>query len=452
MIGVSAASSLVIFLSFILFLFSKASKRVSIIIVASFIYLFFMNSEWALAFILLSFSNYFAIKKYKRSYANKFFLTSLNLAVWVFLKIMIGHQLTALTIILPLGFSIFIFQQLSFILNEETELPGGLSEYLVYSLFFANIATGPLWDFSEFKKQFKSNIYLRSSDLYLGGIIFLIGFAKKVILADNLTPITRFLFSAKEYSGNLLFPFLLNKYEIYLNFLSFSEMAIGLALIFGFKLRDNFNKPFATTSIAEFWKRWHITLVDWIRYYVFYPLLVSRLSFLGVHFLMLIVFVLFGLWHGFSVNHLLYGAIQFALVFLDSRYGKFFHIRSKGLSLLVLTFLKWIFFYVFLISIPGIIFRTSGLSMVRDIMENLVTRDLRSAFDIFEYVRAGMIGVFSCVVLNEVFEYFVEKKKISSHIQMSPIWLKAIYFIVYLLIIFYFGNWSDIGSFTYSRF
>lgn len=453
MIGSSATTLLSIFFGFILFLFLRPSKRFYIILVLSLLYAFLLNGQWALCFLILLITNYYGAKLIEKNNAVKYFLVVLNLGVWAFFKIGSEANYGHWAIIFPLGFSIFIFQQLTFILKEEVNKNITPSEYALYSLFFGNIATGPLFDFTEFKEQFKKNIYLRTEDLYLGGIIFLLGFAKKIVFVDSFSGITIFLFDEKRnYDRSLLFPFLLNKYEIYLNFLAFSEMAIGISLIFGFKLRINFNRPFATTSIIDFWKRWHITLVDWIRNYVFYPLLVSPVSKLGAPFLLLITFLTFALWHGFTLNHVFYGIIQFVLVYLDSRFGEAFGVEKNSFLGRILIFIKWLIFYIFFISIPGLIFRSENLENVYRVLKNLFEVKWNTSWEIFSFSRYGGLALIFFVIANELIETKLNVKSAARFLRRSHFSLQLIIFLLYLSVILTFGMWDDIGNFIYSRY
>ena len=237
-----------------------------------------------------------------------------------------------------------------------------------------------------------------------------------------------------------------------MNFLAFSEMAIGISLIFGFKLRPNFNRPFATTSIASFWKRWHIALVDWIRTYVFYPLLVSPMARLGAPFVLMITFLIFALWHGFTINHILYGLIQFILVFLDSRFGHIFYVNKHYKKARFVIVLKWLFFYVFLISIPGLIFRSDGLENVGRILTNLIQVDWRTSWDIFSFTKHGFLLIVSIVLINELLESRLDIKKIARYVKEASISLKLLFFFLYLTLIFIFGVWDEVNGFVYSRF
>ncbi len=445
MIGSSADSLVLILLGFLLFLYLKPSRRFNVILALSVAYAYLLNGKWSCLIIGLVFFNYYTSNLLKNRFLALNILALINILIWGLFKTKVAG------VLFPLGFSIFIFQQLSYLLNKNLSRAESFSDYLGYSIFFGNIATGPLFDYSEFTEQFRKRIYLNSESLYLGLIIFMFGFAKKVIFADSFSQVTIHLFElGRNFNGNLLFPFLLNKYEIYLNFLAFSEMAIGVSLIFGFRLKVNFNRPFATTSILEFWRRWHITLVDWIRKYVFYPLLVSPVSKVGPSVLLLVIFLIFSLWHDFSLNHILYGVIQFILVFADSRFGARFSVSDAGVWKRGLIFIKWIFFYVVLVSIPGLIFRSNDLSNVGRILSNLVTVDWSTSWDVFKFSQYSGWGILSFILINELIESKLDLRKLALFVRDSKIIVKMGLLFVYLLIIFYFGVWDDLRNFVYS--
>lgn len=449
MIGSSATSFVMILIGFIFFFVFRPSKRFQIILALSVGYAFLLNGQWALLILGLTTLNYFVPRFLNHRPFAYTVMALVNILVWALFKVDIG----SLAWIFPLGFSIFIFQQLTYLLGRDIDRTASFDEYLGFSTFFGNIATGPIFDYSDFSAQFKKRIYLNSENLYLGLVVFMLGFAKKVVFADSFSQVTVYLFDThRNFSGNLLFPFLLNKYEIYLNFLAFSEMAIGVSLIFGFRLKINFNRPFATTSIMEFWRRWHITLVDWIRKYVFYPLLVSPFSKVGPSGLLLVIFLIFALWHDFTLNHVLYGLIQFVLVFADSRFGARFSVSDAGIWKRGLIFFKWIFFYVVLISIPGLIFRSQDLGNVGRILMNLVSVDLSTSWSVFKLSQHGGWTILIFVALNELIESRLDVKKLALFIRNSGVVLKMLMLFVYLTIIFYFGMWEDLRHFVYSTY
>lgn len=448
MIGSSAISFVMILIGFVFFFVFRPSQRFHIILALSVGYAFLLNGNWALLILGLTILNYFLPRLFNHHAFAYGVMAFINILVWALFKVDLGN----LAWIFPLGFSIFIFQQLTYLLGKDLERTSSFAEYLGYSIFFGNIATGPIFDYSDFSDQIKKRIYLNSENLYLGLVVFLLGFAKKVIFADSFSQVTVYLFdSHRNFSGNLLFPFLLNKYEIYLNFLSFSEMAIGVSLIFGFKLKINFNRPFATTSIMEFWRRWHITLVDWIRKYVFYPLLVSPFSKVGPSGLLLIIFLIFALWHDFTWNHILYGVIQFILVFADSRFGAHFSVSGVGLwKRRGFVFFKWVFFYVFLISIPGLIFRSHDLGNVGRILMNLVSVDLSTSWSVFKLSQNSGWTILIFVAINELIESKLDVKKLALYVRKSGMVFKMLMLFAYLTLIFYFGMWEDLRHFVYS--
>lgn len=453
MIGSSASSFLLILLGFIFFFCLRPNRRFHIILAISIAYAFLLNGKWALLFVVLTFLNFYISRLFNHKPILNNLLAIFNIAVWFFFKLNTSGMTGFGSILFPLGFSIFIFQQLTYLLGKELKRQESFDEYLLYSIFFGNIATGPIFDFSDYSAQLKRRMALDSSSLYLGLIIFMLGFAKKIIFADSFAQITLNLFEVnKNFTGNLLIPFLLNKYEIYLNFLAFSEMAIGVSLIFGFKLGINFNRPFATTSILEFWKRWHITLVDWIRKYVFYPLLVSPISIIGSSGILLIVFIVFALWHDFTPNHILYALIQFVLVVLESRYGSHFVVGTSGFKKIGLVFIKWVFFYVVLISVPGLIFRSPDMANVARVLHNLISVDWTTSWEVFKFSNYGGGVILAFVLINELIESKLNVKKLSIFIKESPILVKLIFLFLYLLILFYFGQWDKAGHFIYSNY
>lgn len=258
---------------------------------------------------------------------------------------------------LPLGISFFTFSGISYILDIYNEIHPpelNLVRFSSYLIMFPKLVQGPITRFS----QIKDNL-LEPKSVPLGimeGVRrFIGGLAKKVILADSLSMATNKIFSSEfnEIGANLAwFGLIAYTLQIYLDFSGYTDMAIGVGQMLGFKLPENFNFPYVSRSISDFWRRWHITLGAWFRTYLFIPLEFARkkAKVLRQQSNLLIVFLLTGLWHGASWNFVIWGAYYGLILAIEaSGFGKklkkavpFFQYAYS----IILIMVGWIFFRI----------------------------------------------------------------------------------------------------------
>lgn len=217
------------------------------------------------------------------------------------------------SIVLPLGISFFTFHAISYIvdIHRGTSLPqANPIRFGIYMLFFPQLIAGPIIRYHVVAHQL-SNRSPRYGDLYEGFVRFTIGLAKKVLIANPLGSLADSMFALPSgeldttaaWVGAIAYAF-----QIYFDFSGYSDMAIGLARCFGVRFPENFNYPYISQSITEFWRRWHVSLSLWFRDYVYIPLGGNRHSDIRTYANLIIVFLLCGLWHGASWNFLAWGA------------------------------------------------------------------------------------------------------------------------------------------------
>ena len=243
-------------------------------------------------------------------YAN-FFLENLFSAV--------GAAAPRLDIILPLGISFFVFQKISYLLDlrRGDRHVYGLMDYCLFVFFFPQLIAGPIVRHNEIIPQFQQSPRRPEmwENLARGAMLFIVGLTKKVAIADTLAPTVNALF-AKAAAGTALnfaegwaaaVTFAL---QIYFDFSGYSDMAIGLALMFGFRLPINFDAPYRAASIREFWRRWHITLSRFLRDYLYIPLGGNRAGGARQSVNVVLTMLLGGLWHGASWTFVAWGGLH----------------------------------------------------------------------------------------------------------------------------------------------
>jgi alginate O-acetyltransferase complex protein AlgI len=256
------------------------------------------------------------------------FGVALNLAVLCYFKYtnfifdslntLTGAPLPFVNIILPLGISFFTFQQIAYLVDvmRGAKVEHDIVSYTLFVSFFPHLIAGPLVHHAEMIPQFKRGRTGRSSVLAARGLaIFAAGLFKKVVIADNLAQFVSPVFAHLDAGGSVTTPWawlatLAYTLQIYFDFSGYSDMAIGLALLFGIRLPVNFRSPYQATSIIEFWRRWHITLSRFLRDYLYIPLGGNRLGEQRRYINLLVTMLLGGLWHGAGWNFLVWGGLH----------------------------------------------------------------------------------------------------------------------------------------------
>ena len=243
-----------------------------------------------------------------------FFVTNFNAVT--------GLSIPLLRLALPIGISFYTFQCLSYTIDVyRGNVPAqkNLISFGAYVALFPQLIAGPIVRYVDVARELENRTH-SWDDIALGLRRFIIGLSKKIILADNFALLASLFRQSGEqsvlFSWMYALAFTLN---IYFDFSGYSDMAIGLGRIFGFKFIENFNYPYISKSIQEFWRRWHMSLGSWFRDYVYIPLGGNRVSKSRWIFNTLTVWMLTGLWHGASWNFVLWG-LMYALLLLLEKY------------------------------------------------------------------------------------------------------------------------------------
>jgi alginate O-acetyltransferase complex protein AlgI len=228
-------------------------------------------------------------------------------------------------IILPPAISYFTFASMSYMLDvyyERLSPCESARDYALFVTFFPKVLSGPIVRASEFLPQLKVRARPTAKDIEAGLILFLVGAVKKLVIADQVAGNVNLIFSAPaQYDGLTLLQGLLGyAVQMYCDFSGYTDMACGCARILGFRFPENFQMPFSSLTITEYWRRWHITLSQWFRDYVFLPLEIATRSnpnpVARVSINMMITMLLCGLWHGASWNFVIWGGIHGAALAL----------------------------------------------------------------------------------------------------------------------------------------
>jgi alginate O-acetyltransferase complex protein AlgI len=253
----------------------------------------------------------------------------------------------------PIGLSYVTFQMISYLVDVwkgNTPVEKNFIALSAYLLFFPKLISGPITRYRPLALQMEQ-LDPSTDDIALGFRRLLIGFVKRALIANQLAPMANAVFNLPTANIEPKFAWLaLAAYtmQIFFDFSGYTDMAIGLGLMIGCRLPENFDFPYIAQNISEFWRRWHITLSTWFREYVFYPLERRRFKWLGQQINILIVFLLTGLWHGFKPTFIVWGLIHgIALAVESLGFGRWLKQAWRPLRhiyTLAIVVVGWVFF------------------------------------------------------------------------------------------------------------
>lgn len=359
------------FLPAVLFLYylSKIEYRNYILLAVSLLFYAYGEPRFVFIMLISIAGNYMmalVVDKFRGSFLANFSLTIdivmnlgilfaykyVNFAIHIMNRVF-RTDIGQLKIVLPIGISFFTFQALSYVIDVfkgRVKVQKDLVAVALYISFFPQLVAGPIVRYSDMERQI---IQRRCSvGLFATGIKrFMIGFAKKVILANNLALIADGSFSVNVKSANILYLWLgaiAFSLQIYYDFSGYSDMAIGLGKMFGFNFNENFEYPYISRTATEFWRRWHISLGSWFRDYVYIPLGGSRVSLPRQILNLFVVWTLTGLWHGANYTFIMWGLGWFILLVFEKMVVKPSKRKSKlfGIFWQILTMISVIFLWI----------------------------------------------------------------------------------------------------------
>jgi len=272
-------------------------------------------------------------------------------------------------VVMPLGISFFTFQSIAYLIDvyrQKIKPSKNIINYSLFITFFAQLIAGPIVRYDSIAKTLKVR-HENITQFYNGIQRFVLGLAKKTLIANTLAPIANSVFNSDISTLSSLSVWigvLCYTLQIYFDFSGYSDMAIGLGRMFGFELPENFNYPYISKSLKEFWQRWHITLSSWLRDYLYIPLGGNRIKKWREFLNLFTVFLLCGLWHGASWTFVIWGAWHGLFLILEkSSFGK---VLSK-----LPSFFQWLY-TILIISLGWVFFRSDSVETVLKVFKSLL--------------------------------------------------------------------------------
>lgn len=364
-----------------------------------------------------------------------------------------------LSILLPIGLSFHTFQAISYtieVYRGEQRAEKHFGIFALYVLFFPQLVAGPIERPQNLLPQFRQIHFFDGERVSNGLKLMVWGFFKKIVIADRLSVLVDTVYANPHlYNGpSLILATVFFAFQIYCDFSGYTDIAIGIAQIMGFKLMDNFRRPYHSRSISEFWKRWHISLSTWFKDYLYIPMGGNRVSRKRWYFNLFFVFLISGLWHGANWTFVIWGALHgFYLVFgiisesarnkIKSKIPLFkAKIFSNSVSLIT-TFI--------LVCIAWVFFRATSLSDAIYIITHFLS-GWSSGFvgnlglDHIEI----LIGIAS-ISFMEFIHLIQEHKGMRNFLSNKPTWIRWLIYISIILFILLFGVFET-KQFIYFQF
>ncbi|NEZ47275.1 MBOAT family protein [Clostridium niameyense] len=347
---------------------------------------------------------------------------------------------------LPLGISFYTFQTLSYVIDVylgKVKSQKSLVSFGLYVAMFPQLVAGPIVRYTDIEKQ----INIRNESVYkfgLGVERFIKGLCKKVLLANNIGIVWTTIQSTNIDKLSVLTSWIgiiAYTFQIYFDFSGYSDMAIGLGKMFGFDFIENFNYPYISSSVSEFWRRWHISLGSWFKEYIYIPLGGNRVSKLKSIRNIFVVWMLTGLWHGASWNFIIWGIYYGIILFMEKNILKGFLQKApksiRHIYTMILVMIGWVLFgsenLSYALKYISVMFGISGNSfidatglyylytnlillivvflcstpIVSKIFENIIKRGRSKGLVIAAFINVGVIILSISYLINETYNPFL---------------------------------------------
>ncbi|MCL2633415.1 MAG: MBOAT family protein [Oscillospiraceae bacterium] len=330
------------------------------------------------------------------------------------INLLVGQELFNIDLPLPIGISFYTFQTMSYTIDlykRKIKVQKNPMNFGAFVTMFPQIVAGPIVRYEDIAKEL-DNRKLKLDMVYEGINRFIIGLGKKVLLANNIgmlwdtvkgTEISQLSVTAA-WVGILAFTF-----QIYFDFSGYSDMAIGLGKILGFNFPENFDYPYTSRSISEFWRRWHMTLGNWFKSYVYFPMGGSRKGISRTLINLATVWLLTGIWHGAAWNFIVWGCLYGVVIIVEKLFlGKFLEKLPVGISMaytMFLVILGWVLF-----SLPDLPTAWLYMGAMFGVGGSGEIISSQAAYLIMNYSVIFTICIFACTDIFKNGKNWLEKK------------------------------------------
>lgn len=355
------------------------------------------------------------------------------------------------SIVVPVGISFYMFKAISYIVDVykgTMEAEKKVIPLFLYLAFFPDIVSGPINRAKDLIPQFKAEKNFVEAEAVYGMRLILWGLFQKLLVADTLARYVDRVFGMHEAFMGISYMFAMFFYtiEIYCDFAGYSNMAIGIAHLFGITSMDNFRSPYLSTNIQDFWNRWHISLSTWLKDYVYIPLGGSRKGKIKTYFNLLTTFLVSGIWHGSNLTFIVWGLLHGVYQVIYRIYRKTCKFRLPKIAGVIITFIAvsfaWMFFRAESVSQALYMFRYMFYDM-----------DLMLAYRKFEMVKKDLFMLIAAVIV--LFGFDVANRKVDVLRQMDRLAIPiryAIYIVFSIVILAFHIHNGATQEFIYFKF
>jgi D-alanyl-lipoteichoic acid acyltransferase DltB (MBOAT superfamily) len=363
----------------------------------------------------------------------------------------VNKPFNPLNIFLPVGISFFTFQSLSYtidIYRRNIEPVKDISEFAFFVTFFPQMVAGPIVRASVFLPQVRQTPFVSKTDFGKAIFLICIGLFKKAVISDyiSINFVDRIFDNPGLYTGlENLFGIYGYALQIYCDFSGYTDMAIGIALMLGYKLPVNFDSPYQSASITEFWRRWHISLSSWLRDYLYISLGGNRKGKIRTYFNLMLTMLLGGLWHGAALKFVIWGALHGIGLAFEKLINSVVRIPKNKLTRILGVFITFHF-----VCFTWVYFRADNMAVVNEMLTQITT-----AFH--PEIVAELIKGYPYILMLMVVGYILHfiPTNIENYTQQlvvkSPFVLKVTYLLVVVFIVIQIKS-SEIQPFIYFQF
>ncbi len=352
---------------------------------------------------------------------------------------------------LPIGISFYTFQSISYLLDVyRKEIPASkdFSDYAFYMTFFPHLVAGPIVRARDFLPQIANPMVINGAVFKEGILRVIIGLFKKLFIADYLAKYVDIVHAAPKGYGSVenLFSMYAYSFQIYFDFSGYSDIAIGIALLLGYRLRENFENPYTAQNITQFWRKWHISLSEWLRDYIYIPLGGNRKGVFNMYLFLLITMLVGGLWHGASFRFIFWGGAHGLALAVHKLLSKYNTDGKKNAVVKVLS----IFITFHFVALCWIFFRATSFENAFDSIIAMFTNFNGVGIVEFFYSRPEIIIL---LVIASVIVFFPPKwKEITfQSFYRIPSYLWVVILLIILQVIIQFKD-DNVQNFIYFQF
>lgn len=347
--------------------------------------------------------------------------------------------------ILPIGLSFYTFQSMGYTIDvyrKDRDAERHLGYFALYVAYFPQLIAGPIEHSTTLLPQLRREQYFNWDQIRLGGLLFLKGLFKKLVIAGALSSTVSMLYTSPENfsSAEALFGVFLSMFFLYMDFSAYTDLARGSAQMMGIKLKENFYRSFLALSFREFWKRWHISLTQWIFEYFYIPLARVHESMLWKYVSTILVLMAIGFWHGASWNFIIFGFIHGLLIVIELILIRYKLQLPKGI---VFDFFRW-FRTITILALTTVFFFSGDLESSYKIYDKIF--DIFTSDFEFEISKMTLLAILFSLIL-----VLISGRGLDQKVIRLPLLLRwSIYLIIIFTIIGFAKDFGD--GYVYFQF